>query len=69
MVAFVLKRPMRRKGIHEVPSEADALANEFTAQLDPVRQRKLKQLCNEQRLSPRDLVVKALDAYFAAHIK
>jgi hypothetical protein len=55
--------------LHEGSSEANPMAHDLTVRLDPARHRKLIQLANEHRLSPHDLVAKALDAFFAAHIK
>jgi predicted transcriptional regulator len=45
------------------------MAHDLTVRLDPTRHRKLIRLANEHRLSPHDLVAKALDAFFAAPIK
>jgi hypothetical protein len=55
--------------VREGSSEATPTTHEHRIRLDPVRQQKLIQLANAHRLSPHELVVKALEAFFVAHIK
>ena len=54
---------------HNAPSEAKPDHHEHLVRLDRVRQQKLTQVANELGMSPHDVVVKALDAYIASHIK
>ena len=55
--------------VQEGSSEANPMVHDLTVRLDPTRHRKLIQLADVHRLSPHDLVAKALDAFFVAHIK
>jgi hypothetical protein len=54
---------------HNSPSESKPDHHEHLIRLDRVRQQKLIQVANEHGMSPHDLVIKALDAFFVAHIK
>jgi hypothetical protein len=55
--------------VREGSSEATPLIHDHRIRLDSVRHRKLIQLSAGHRLSPHDLVVKALDDYFANHLR
>jgi hypothetical protein len=62
-------RTTMTNSIREGSTEASLVTYDHQIRLDPVRQKKLAQLANEHRLSPHDLIVKALDAYFEARFK
>ncbi|MBV9999044.1 MAG: hypothetical protein JO015_08020 [Verrucomicrobia bacterium] len=52
------------------PTETKSVATPMIAvHLNPVHQRRLKQVCDVQHLSPDELLIKALEAYLEAHIK